>query len=334
MKKLFTIAITALSINAIAQIPTAGLVGHFPFSGNANDASINANNGAVYGATLTIDRFGNANSAYNFNGTNNYIEVSNSSSLQFSSNLQTVSFWMKIPSIPNPVDEQAIFEKMDQHLSTDLTGNSAQGFKISFAPSADIYYSIKSGSGSNWGSVTIPNNLLSANQYYNIVFTNDNDSLRSYLNGVKINAVKIPSGTVIGANTSPLLIGKELWTSNGANMDYFNGILDDIAIYDRALTDCDIDSIFNMPNTLTTGLYETENISTKFIYPNPSTDKITLNAAVAVDIRIYNYTGQVVKSILNNTGQVDVSDLNNGIYFLQVSSKNSSTSSIYKFVKN
>ncbi len=334
MKKIILLASLAFSVNAFAQIPTTGLVGHFPFSGNVNDASINANNGTVYGATLTIDRFDNANSAYSFNGTNNYIEVPSSSTLQFTSNLQTISFWMKVPQIPNPVDEQAIFEKMDQHLGTDLTGNSAQGFKVNFAPNGNIYYSIKSGSSSNWGSVTIPNNIFSTNQYYNIVFTNDNDSLRSYLNGVKINSTKIPTGTTIGTNSSPFLIGKELWTSNGANMDYFNGILDDIAIYDRALTDCDIDSIYNLPNPLTTGINETENVSATFIYPNPTTGKIILNSTTADNVVILNYSGQIVKSIQNNGGQIDVSDLNNGIYLLQVKNQNSAIISIYKLVKN
>jgi len=45
-----------------------GLVAFYPFNGNANDESGNLNNGTVNGATLTTDRFGNGNSAYNFNG--------------------------------------------------------------------------------------------------------------------------------------------------------------------------------------------------------------------------------------------------------------------------
>ena len=55
---------TFLSINSIAfaQIPSAGLVGSWPFNGNANDESVNNNNGVVFGATLTTDRFGNPNS--------------------------------------------------------------------------------------------------------------------------------------------------------------------------------------------------------------------------------------------------------------------------------
>ncbi len=56
---------------ANSQTPlTNGLVAYFPFSGNANDSSGNGNNGAPSNATLTADRFGNANSAYQFNGTN------------------------------------------------------------------------------------------------------------------------------------------------------------------------------------------------------------------------------------------------------------------------
>jgi len=47
-----------------SYVPSNGLVGYWPFNGNANDQSGNANNGTVNGATLTADRFGNTNSAY------------------------------------------------------------------------------------------------------------------------------------------------------------------------------------------------------------------------------------------------------------------------------
>lgn len=85
MKKQFTtfvlFAIIGLS-SAFAQIHLdSGLVGYWPFNGNANDLSANGNNGTVSGATLTTDRFGNANSAYYFNGTSAYITVPNSTSL-------------------------------------------------------------------------------------------------------------------------------------------------------------------------------------------------------------------------------------------------------------
>lgn len=59
-----------------------GLVAHYKFDGNANDSSGNGNNGVVHGATLTTDRFGNANSAYKFDGEDDWIQVPNSTSLQ------------------------------------------------------------------------------------------------------------------------------------------------------------------------------------------------------------------------------------------------------------
>ena len=56
-------------------VPTNGLVGWWPFNGNANDISGNGNNGTVYGATLTNDRNGNLNSAYDLDGSNDYIQI-------------------------------------------------------------------------------------------------------------------------------------------------------------------------------------------------------------------------------------------------------------------
>ena len=94
------------------------------------------------------------------------------------------------------------------------------------------------------------------------------------------------------------------------------------------------DLCFAISPLTTTGLNENVSYKNSFIYPNPSTDKINLNTAEIVDIRIYNFSGQVVKSIPNNSGTLDISDLNSGIYFLQITNKNSTVSSIYKFVKN
>ena len=71
-----------------------GLVGWWPFCGNANDESGNGNDGTVNGATPTTDRFGNVNSAYAFDGENDYIHVT-SPSLLLSTNY-TFSAWFNI----------------------------------------------------------------------------------------------------------------------------------------------------------------------------------------------------------------------------------------------
>jgi hypothetical protein len=79
MKKIIiafsAILLTALSLQAQipSYVPTNGLVGWWPFNGNANDESGNGNHGVVNGATLTTDRFGNNGKAYSFDGVDDWI---------------------------------------------------------------------------------------------------------------------------------------------------------------------------------------------------------------------------------------------------------------------
>ena len=96
--KIIKILIAVALFNQLAfsqvpsYVPSNGLVGYWPFNGNANDASGNVNNGTVTGATLTTDRFGNSNSSYEFNGTSNKINFGSSQSLINLSNLSVASF--------------------------------------------------------------------------------------------------------------------------------------------------------------------------------------------------------------------------------------------------
>jgi len=96
MKKIFTILVVALSINAMAQIPTNGLVRHYTFSGNAND-NVNNQHGTIIGATLTSDRFGTPNSAFYFDGVNDYIDLPLSGLML---NEYTYSVWVLANSLP------------------------------------------------------------------------------------------------------------------------------------------------------------------------------------------------------------------------------------------
>ena len=82
------VVLSGWSSGASAVPITNGLVAAYEFNGNANDVSGNGNNGVVNGATLTADRFGNANSAYSFDGTGN-ISVPSPTGLQ---STNTVSY--------------------------------------------------------------------------------------------------------------------------------------------------------------------------------------------------------------------------------------------------
>ena len=100
MKK-FTVFLIALAVacmfgSAAYAGLDDGLMAYYPFSGNANDASGNGNDGTVHGATLTEDRLGNANSAYNFDGVNDYLEVPK---INLDGSSFSISAWINLSDI-------------------------------------------------------------------------------------------------------------------------------------------------------------------------------------------------------------------------------------------
>jgi hypothetical protein len=76
------------------QFSQDDLDAYYPFEGNAADASGNHNDGTLYGPTLTSDRFGRANSAYSFDGEDDYILVPDSDSLEFTADF-SLTLWLQ-----------------------------------------------------------------------------------------------------------------------------------------------------------------------------------------------------------------------------------------------
>ena len=107
---LFMGFIQLINAQVPTYVPTNGLVSYWGFNGNANDASGNAHNGTVNGATLTTDRFGNANSAYSFNGSTSYISVPHNAA--FNMQQATWNVWVKI-STASTGNGYYIFGKRD-----------------------------------------------------------------------------------------------------------------------------------------------------------------------------------------------------------------------------
>ena len=86
------LATNTMAQNVPTNVPTNGLVGWWPFNSNANDESGNGNNGTVNGAILTTDRFGQANSAYSFDGVNDNISPLQNN-LPIGTTARSVSVW-------------------------------------------------------------------------------------------------------------------------------------------------------------------------------------------------------------------------------------------------
>ena len=117
MKKiLLTLFVIGCIANSNAQVPsyvpTDGLVGYWPFNGNANDETGNGNNGTVNGATLTSDRDGNENSAYylNVNSSGGWGQAQNritvSNPTISNDNSFTMSAWINLETKPSPFNNR------------------------------------------------------------------------------------------------------------------------------------------------------------------------------------------------------------------------------------
>ena len=295
-----------------ADIST-GLVAQYDFTGNANDQSANANNGIVSGASLVADRFGNTNSAYYYDGINNYIEIPNISA--YNNQLYTISYWTKFSTASTSGSggfnvNPALISKLAP--STVVTydnwvfyeGNGTPGFAY--------------GTAGYGGSAA----LFNDNNWHNIICTVNNDSVRFYYDGVQTSsAAKGPNLTF---NTEPIRIGRSMTTYWKA----FNGIIDDIRIYNIPLTACDIDSLYNMPNPTTVGITQLNNTEIFKVYPNPTSTILNI-ANGQGDYKIIDVFGRIVKevSIKTDNFQLNTIDFKSGIYFL-VSEENS-----FKFIK-
>lgn len=245
MKKyLLSFSSILVTISIFAQVPsyvpTNGLVGWWPFTGNANDQSGNGNNGTVSGALLTNDRFGNLNSAYSFN-VNDFIEVLNNSQFNFQlQNKMSISFWIKAP-VNTPISEVHI------PISKQTgTGTSQLGWNTFIEDGGgNMGFVVKNGISGTQGYYQTSNAGLWNNTWHHVVFTFNNGTTSIYINNILINTVTTAS-VVVGDNLGNLRFGHVEW----ASLYSYLGILDDISIYNRVLSHCEIQGLYNSQNTI------------------------------------------------------------------------------------
>jgi hypothetical protein len=98
---------------------------------------------------------------------------------------------------------------------------------------------------------------------------------------------------------------------------FFNGWMDDMRLFNVALTPEQVDEIFNYVPDNTLGLRNNEPDELFRLYPNPANDYIRIKADTRnLEVRIYSVSGQLVKSVWNEN-MIDVSSLPEGLYFVE-----------------
>lgn len=198
----------------------SGLVAYYPFNGNSNDESGNGNHGTNYGATLTTDRFGNSNKAYFFNNT--YIQIPNSPSLQYLTSSMTLAFWTNISQWDN---------NFAGFMAKSNSGSLGQYGAIASTNPNYIQFDL----GGQYVRIT---RYFALNTWYFICLKWDGQKAKLYLNGTVYDSISF-SGTAAPDN-NPLILGKH--TPGTAR--YLIGKLDDVRIYNRAVSDSEIEKLY------------------------------------------------------------------------------------------
>ncbi len=228
----------------LAQIP--GHLAQYNFTGNANDSK-GSNHGTVYSATLTTDRFGNSNSAYSFSSSaSSYISIPYSN---FFNPNYSFSIWVK-PAAFASYGNSTILVSIggnggDQNMQIENNRNYGSPMGVITGFSLTAYQ--KSGSTVQVGGTcvgTMPN----TNQWYHVVVTRDSNYYKVYVDGCLKSTSSNYNGYLpfYGNNSFDARIG-----CRERGSLYFDGVIDDVGIYNRAITAAEVTKLYNNLKPLT-----------------------------------------------------------------------------------
>jgi hypothetical protein len=328
MKKILLFSTFLVTQLAFSQDITTGLFAYYPFNGNANDATTNGLNATVYSATLTTDISGKANSAYYFDGSTSYIQVPNNT--LFSPGTFTYSAWVNL--------EQGTFNVF-YPIITKGDIQDTIGLQYSLTITCDsnlvpdtVYNAVKTADCNEYFANSELNDINASftfnfGTWYHVAASYANGTEKVYVNGNLITQNTGINTKSALACTSPLTIGAEVVEVGFSapyylGTSYYEGKIDEVRFYNRALADADVKQLYNVVTGLDKNSYQSLN---ELIYPNPSLDgKMYLSNSITnvQKVVVSDMQGIQLTSVVYNGDYIDVSKIPSGIYTVQVISEN------------
>ncbi len=263
-----------------------GLVAYYPFDGNANDASGNGNHGTVYGVTPTTDRLGNANGAYYFDG-NAYIEVPNSDSLHNVTKAVTISAWV---NATEGYSGGGVTLDSD-HISVVCKGYEKRQYGLQINNNNEWLFALKESDSKSSEIFTCGSSAgYSIGVWQHVALTWDGATITTYVNGVSVGETQY--GTELAPNDESLYIGMDvggagIFGETWSQIEYLKGYLDDLRIYNRALSAAEVKALYDgtavTPTPPANGLWTvTQYNLTKSVVPDDSLEQIAEYAEAGI----------------------------------------------------
>lgn len=304
-------AATTVLVKIFSEVDTGRLIAYYPFTQNADDASGNELHGQANGALLVNDINGTPQSAYLFDGINDNIRVDNNSLLNFTDAI-TVSCWFQPRLLPG----REVF--IASH------GSWQNRWKISLIPEGQIRWTANSSAGPI-GDLD-SRMAVEVDSFYHVGATYDGELMALYING-ELHSYRPMSGPI---RPSPvgLMIGQMLPDNQEYN---FRGVIDEVKIYDHALTPWQMKEVYQ-EILVGTRLLPEQRSAGNFLAlsPNPVGDELFIHCPATPEkqaiLLIYNSSGQLMlekevellPGYPDGRAAIDVNRLPAGMYFLKL----------------
>lgn len=303
MKKLlYTIFFLHLTVFSHAQLVTNGLLAYYPFSGNAGDSSGHYLDGAIHGnPVMTSDKLGHTNGAYFFNGTTDYINIP---SPTLTTDAYSYAVWVKpssndglafVLSIGSDTSYQALLISpfQDGWTGGEYLSNGDNSFQTSGV-------------------------AIDTNHWYHVVLTRDKSNIQLFVDGHKYDPVPVSGPPVYGQNPTANIAKRA-----GSASQYFHGSIDEVRIYNRVLTDSEVQTLYSVIKVQGIKSSLADNVFS--ILPNPNNGSFAIDLSSKLnncEINIQNSYGDVVYSEKINDGfgrkEIRISNHTQGVYLLTI----------------
>jgi len=230
--------IDSITFSVQDSVPATSLLGYYPFNGNANDESGNGHNGIIFGATIANDRFGRCGSAFKFNGIGDYIDLGNSTALN-PVNGMTLTAWINVAG-----GAGTLRNVLSRWGSADRLPIKERSYSLGVNTNNRAYFIISRDGTDPGGVVRIDDPMPpELNTWYFYVATWDGSTMRLYRNGVEV-ASDFQPGMYLSPNLETT-ISATRGRIDDPVLAVFDGTIDDVRIYKRALSNQEINAIYN-----------------------------------------------------------------------------------------
>ena len=251
---------------------------YYPLDGDVNDYSGNGRHGKLQGARPATDALGIANKAFQFTSGSDVIYINNDAGLNFRDQI-TLSCWIKL-------------DQLTQESYVISHGSYEERWKLSVIPNSKLRWTIKTTNVTVDLDSSFP---LALNTFYHIAVVYTGYSMELYVNGI-LNNYAIANGLMSTTAKELTFARKDLGITNFS----FRGTLDEIRIYDKALSPREIATLKTVWNTVT----ETseEPLKELTIFPNPAEGSVQVEGLMAPvrSVTVFDVTGRIISSSWSN----------------------------------